>query len=107
MLHCHIGRMRNTTALVRKRTRKWRLTMQGPITPTLRRAARWALLPAIALTALATTLPAQARDQQATAAQIDNEMNWRAVGEGFGAGAPNAYAQAYRHGRVHEDRDYR
>ena len=66
-----------------------------------RRPARWAILPAIALAALSAGLPAaQARDQQATSAQLDNELNWRAAS---GTGFSGAYAQAPvpGHVRVH------
>src|SRR3974390_93095 len=81
----HLGRMRNVTALLRKRFTEWRLTMKDRMTSSRRRPARWATLPTIALAALCAGLPAaQARDQQATGAQLDNALNWRAAsGTGF------------------------
>jgi hypothetical protein len=58
---------------------------------------RWAIVPAVVLS---TGLPAaQAFDQQATTAQMDNELNWRAAS---GAGFSGAYAQA----PFHQGRDY-
>jgi hypothetical protein len=60
-----------------------------------RRSLRWAIVPAIALSALFAGLPAaQAFDQQATTAEMDNELNWRAAS---GAGFSGAYAQAPFH----------
>jgi hypothetical protein len=51
--------------------------MKDRITPTVRRAARWTLLPAIATAAVLTVLPpALAADQQATPAETDNAQNW-------------------------------
>lgn len=56
------------------------------------RNTRWAIVPALALAALFAGLPAaQAWDQQATTAEMDNELNWRAAS---GAGFAGAYAQA-------------
>ena len=89
--------------------------MQDHITP---RIARWALLPAIAVGALLAGLPAaSARDQQATGAQLDNDLNWRAVTGGTGAYGPvyggsyGAYAQApetlRERARVRARHDYR
>lgn len=65
-----------------------------------RRSLRLAIVPAIALSALFAGLPAaQAFDQQATTAEMDNELNWRAAS---GTGFSGAYAQAPMHqGRVH------
>ena len=65
-----------------------------------RRSLRWAIVPAVALSALFAGLPAaQAFDQQATTAEMDNELNWRAAS---GTGFSGAYAQAPMHqGRVH------
>jgi hypothetical protein len=55
------------------------------------RNSRWAILPAIALGALFAGLPAaQAFDQQATTAEMDNELNWRAAS---GTGFTGGYAQ--------------
>jgi hypothetical protein len=51
--------------------------MQDRITPNVRRAARWTLLPAVATAALLAVLPsALAADQQATPAEMDNAQNW-------------------------------
>lgn len=79
--------------------------MQDLIT---RRSLHWAIVPAIALSALFAGLPAaQAADQQATTAAMDNELNWRAAG---GTGFSGAYAQApFEQGRVHvrRHRSYR
>lgn len=63
------------------------------------RSARRALLPALAVTALFAALPAAQADQQITNAQIDNALNWGAVG---GTGVRGAHAQAIRpsHGHV-------
>ena len=64
----------------------------------LRRTTRWALLPAIAMTALVAGLPAAyAWDQQATEAQMDFELSQRAAHAGY-AGA-HAEAPARRHYR--------
>jgi hypothetical protein len=82
------------------------------------RAARWALLPALAAGALFAAQPAaNARDQQATGTQIDNDLSWHAVGGNYGAHAYGpaygAYAEAPRdthvRARVHRDDrdDYR
>ena len=65
---------------------------------TSRRPARWAILPAVALAALFAGLPAaRAFDQQATTAEMDNELNWRAAS---GTGFTGAYAQAPFAGHV-------
>jgi hypothetical protein len=73
--------------------------MKDHLTTALRGAGRRALLPAIAALALFAAMPAaQAADQQATSAQIDNAINWQAAG---GTGASDAYAQA-----GHGDRAY-
>jgi len=63
------------------------------------RSARRALLPALAAAALFAALPAAQADQQITNAQIDNALNWGAVG---GARQGGPYAQAIRpyHGHV-------
>jgi hypothetical protein len=59
---------------------------------TNRNTSRWAILPAVALAALFAGLPAaQAFDQQATTAEMDNALNWRAAS---GTGFTGAYAQA-------------
>ncbi len=65
-----------------------------------RRSLRWAVVPAIALSALFAGLPAaQAYDQQATTAQMDNELNWRAAAS---TGLSGAYARApFEHSRIH------
>jgi hypothetical protein len=63
-----------------------------------RNTSRWAILPAVALAALFAGLPAaQAFDQQATTAEMDNELNWRAAS---GVGFTGAYAQVPR-GHLH------
>jgi hypothetical protein len=61
-------------------------------------AARRALLPALAVAALFAALPAAQADQQITNAEIDNALNWGAVG---GAGDTGAHAQAIRPYRGH------
>jgi hypothetical protein len=69
----------------------------------LRRSGRRAILPAIALAALFAGLPAaQAFDRQATTAEMDNDLNWRAAaGTGFsGAYAPAPGEQGRIHGRA-------
>ncbi len=80
--------------------------MQDRNTTATRRSLRWAIVPVIALSALFAGLPAaQAFDQQATTAEMDNDLNWRAAS---GTGFSGAYAQApiYRtHVAVH--RSYR
>jgi hypothetical protein len=83
---------------------------------SVRRLGRWALLPAIAVGALLTALPAaSARDQQATGAQLDNDANWRAATGNYGGyasaygGGDRAYDEAPRDSRVRAPahRDYR
>jgi hypothetical protein len=60
-----------------------------------RRSLGWVIAPPIALSALFAALPAaQAWDQQATGAEMDNEINWRAAS---GTGFSGAYAQAPFH----------
>ena len=82
------------------------MTTQDRTHAKLRRTVRWALLPVIAMTALTAGLPAAyAWDQQATSAQMDNELNWRAAG---GTGFDGAYAQApARHVAPRMQRMYR
>jgi hypothetical protein len=68
-------------------------TMKSRITSTLRNTVRWALLPAIAMSAIIVALPAaKAADQQATTAEMDYDLSRRAVTEGFGNNS-GAYAQ--------------
>jgi hypothetical protein len=67
--------------------------MRHRTTSSPRRLGRWALLPAIAVGALLTALPAaSARDQQATGAQLDNDLSWHAATGSYGA---SAYGPAY------------
>jgi hypothetical protein len=93
----HMRRMRNKTAPIRRRF-QWRTKMQIRIASTLRASARRALLPALAVVALFSGLPAAYADQQETNAQIDNRLNWEAAS---GTGVPGAYAQVIRPGRTH------
>ena len=66
------------------------------ITSSVRRPARWAILPAVAMIGvLAGLTNAFARDQQATGAELDNQLNLLAA---RGAGYADSYAQA-----THED----
>jgi hypothetical protein len=62
------------------------------------RAARRALLPALAVAAMFAALPAAQADQQITNAQIDKALNW---GAASGARNGGAYAQAIRPYRGH------
>jgi hypothetical protein len=67
--------------------------MKARVTSAARRAVRWTLLPAIAMSAMLVSLPAaRAWGQQATTAQMDNEINWHAVGRA--SLSDNARAQA-------------
>lgn len=97
--HRHMACMRNIiTFLHRRFIQESRvMTMQDRNT---RRSLRWAIVSAIVLSALFAGLPAaQASDQQATTAEMDNELNWRAAS---GTGFSGAYAQAPMHqGRVY------
>jgi hypothetical protein len=71
--------------------------MQDRINSTTRRSACRALLPAIAVAALLAGLPtAQAADQQATGAEMDNTINWHVA---RGSNMSGAYAQAPVHHR--------
>ena len=72
--------------------------MKNHPTPTLRGAARRALLPAVAALAVLAAIPAAQADQQETNAQIDNATNWQAA---RGTGGSDGYAQATRGDRVH------
>jgi hypothetical protein len=64
--------------------------MKTRIQSAVRSTVRWALLPAIAISAMLVGLPAaQAFNQQATGAEMDDSLNWRAV-EGY----RNAYDRA-------------
>ncbi len=61
-------------------------------TSIARRSIRRAILPGIALAALLAGLPAaQAADQQATGAEMNNALSWAAVSR---TGVSGAYAQA-------------
>jgi hypothetical protein len=72
-----------------------------------RRAARWTLLPVLAVSAMLMSLPAaQAQDfsQQATGAERDDAINWGAArgARGAYARAPYEFARApYRSHRRH------
>lgn len=93
--HRHMACMRNIITLLHRRLIQESrvMTMQDRNT---RRSLRWAIV----LSALFAGLPAaQAFDQQATTAEMDNELNWRAAS---GTGFSGAYAQAPMHqGRVY------
>jgi hypothetical protein len=68
-----------------------RRTTMYTSTNTVRRPARWALLPAVAMIGvLAGMTNAFAFDQQATDDALDNAINWRAAS---GGGHSGAYAQ--------------
>jgi hypothetical protein len=71
--------------------------MKG-ITSSVRRPARWAILPAIAMIGvLAGLTNAFAFDQQATGPEMDNALNWQAA---RGSSISGAHAQApFRKGR--------
>jgi hypothetical protein len=72
--------------------------MKG-ITSSVRRPARWTILPAIAMIGfLAGLTDAFAFDQQATGPEMDNALNWQAARGGSISGA---HAQA----PFHESRD--
>jgi hypothetical protein len=71
--------------------------MQDRINTTVRRRARWALLPAIAIVLFAGLPAAMAADQQATDDEMDNAQNWQAARSG-------SYAQSYDEGTVHDPR---
>jgi hypothetical protein len=84
---------------------KRRTTMQNRINSGVRRVAKWASLPALAMTALLAGAPAaSAFDQQATGAERDYALSWHAARGGYGG----PYAQAFHEGRVyHHYRGYR
>ncbi len=68
--------------------------MKTRLTTLVRRPARWALMPAIAMIGLVAGLPAAyALDQQATDDAIDNAISWQAAHGGNYAGS---YAQSTR-----------
>jgi hypothetical protein len=68
--------------------------MQDRINTTVRRRARWALLPAIAIVLFAGLPAAMAADQQATDDAMDNALNWQAARSG-------SHAQSYDNGTVY------
>ena len=73
--------------------------MKG-ITSSVRRPARWAILPAIAMIGVLAGLSnAFAFDQQATDDEMDNAINWQAARSG-------SYAQA-THENVGHGPDFR
>ena len=74
---------------------------------SMRRLAKWASLPAIAVAGLVASQPAYAWDQQATSAQMDYELSQRAAAGGYGVSG--AYAQAFPEGRTfaHRHHTYR
>jgi hypothetical protein len=78
--------------------------MKTRIKSAVRGSVRWALLPAIAMSAMLVSLPAaKAFDQQATSAQMDDALNWQAA-EGY----RNAYDRApYEFGHQPRHREHR
>jgi hypothetical protein len=95
----HIARVRIINAPLPQALSFGRTTMQERNRSVAHRSLRWAIAPAIALSALVAGLPAAQADQQATTAEMDNAINWRAAS---GAGFSGAYAQA----PLHHDRTY-
>ncbi len=76
--------------------------MQARLTSSVRRPARWALLPAIAMIGVLAGLPsAFAFDQQATDDAMDNAINWQA---GRGVSHAGPYAQSTHEGLVYAPR---
>jgi hypothetical protein len=76
--------------------------MKG-ITSSVRRPARWAILPAVAMIGVLAGLSnAFAFDQQATDDEMDNAINWQAARSG-------SYAQATHQNEGHgpDFRNYR
>jgi hypothetical protein len=73
---------------------------------SIRRPARWALLPAVAVIGVLAGLTNAFADQQATDDEMDNALNWQAA---RGAGYSGSYAQAPHAGRLHvpHHRSYR
>lgn len=76
--------------------------MKDHLTPAIRRPARWALLPAIAMIGVLAGLPAAyALDQQATDDAMSNAVSWQAARGGNYAGP---YAQSTHEGLVYAPR---
>lgn len=71
--------------------------MQDRINSIVRRRARRALLPAIAIVLLSGLPAAMAADQQATDDAMTNALSWQAAR----GGDSGSYAQAYHQGTVH------
>ena len=72
--------------------------MKG-ITSSVRRPARWAILPAVAMIGvLAGLTNAFARDQQATGAELDDQLNWMAARGGSYADTYAANHESVVHG---------
>jgi hypothetical protein len=105
LAHDHIWCVRNMiSAQSAGASSEWRTTVKTRIKSAVHGTVRWALLPAIAMSAMLVSLPAaKAFDQQATTAEMDDALNWQAA-EGYRnayARAPYEFGHKPRHHREH------
>ena len=77
--------------------------MKDRANSSIRRPARWALLPAVAVIGVLAGLTNAFADQQATDDEMDDALNWQAARS---AGYPGSYAQAPHAGTVRAPRHH-